>query len=148
MRITLEADYALRIMCLLANSDELVDAGTIAEDASVPSRFALKILRKLTQGGLVKSYKGKNGGYKILEDPAKCTLLRVIELIDGPLVISRCGDIEGGCGLVSKRTGECAIHHIFEEISNGVSNALSKITIAEVADKNANIFELTKKLHI
>lgn len=146
MRITLEADYALRIMCLLANSGEHSDAGTIAADASVPSRFALKILRKLTQGGLVKSFKGKNGGYKILEDPKKCTLRRVIELIDGPLVISRCGD--SGCTLAGKSTGECAIHHIFNEISDNVAKSLDKITIAEVADKNANIPALIEKLRV
>ena len=53
MRITLESDYALRIVTVLAQSDKVSDANTIAELTSVTPRFALKILRKLVQGGLV-----------------------------------------------------------------------------------------------
>ena len=32
MRITLESDYALRILTTLAKHDEIVDAGTLSEE--------------------------------------------------------------------------------------------------------------------
>ena len=47
MHMTLETDYAVRIVDLLALSDQRVDARSIAEQTHVPLRFALKILRKL-----------------------------------------------------------------------------------------------------
>ncbi len=55
MHMTLEADYAVRIVDKLASSNEKIDARTISEQTQVPQRFALKILRKLVAGGIVKS---------------------------------------------------------------------------------------------
>ena len=63
MHITLETDYAVRIVYFLAQSGERVDAGRIAEETGVTLRFSLKILRKLVSGGVVMSYKGAKGGY-------------------------------------------------------------------------------------
>ena len=57
MRITLESDYALRIVTAIAESDGVIDAGTLAEKTLVTQRFTLKILHKLVVGGLVVSYK-------------------------------------------------------------------------------------------
>lgn len=65
MRITQEADYALRIIYFLAKQNKTVDAGTIAQRISVPQRFSLKILRKLMLNNLIASRKGVSGGYFI-----------------------------------------------------------------------------------
>ena len=46
MHMTLEADYAVRIVEFLAAANQKVDARTISEETHVPLRFALKILRK------------------------------------------------------------------------------------------------------
>ncbi|MDR2909296.1 MAG: Rrf2 family transcriptional regulator, partial [Oscillospiraceae bacterium] len=61
MRITLEADYAIRIIDTLARQGVRVEARTIAEKSQVTLRFSLKILRKLVAAGLVKSFKGAQG---------------------------------------------------------------------------------------
>ncbi len=144
MRITREADYALRIMCLLAENGEVLDAGSIAERTSLTQQFALKILRKLSKGKLVRSYKGARGGYAIETNAESCTLRQVIELIDGSLAISKC--VDGGCSLVGTNKSECVIHHIFAAVSDDLSKKLDSITIAEVADKSANIAALVSKI--
>ena len=77
MRITLESDYALRIITSLATHDSVVDAKTLAEETSVTQRFTLKILHKLVQADLVNSYKGVNGGYKLAKSPDDITLKQV-----------------------------------------------------------------------
>ena len=144
MRITREADYAIRIMCILAEDKEILDAGTVAERASLTPQFTLKIRRKLSQGGLVRSFKGAKGGYALEECCENCTLRQVIELIDGPLAISKC--VEGGCSLAGTNKSECLIHHIFAAVSDDLSKKLDKITVAEVADKNASIAALIAKM--
>ena len=53
MNITLEADYAVRIVEMLANCAQRTDASQISEITHVPQRFALKILRKLVSADLV-----------------------------------------------------------------------------------------------
>ena len=63
LRITQEADYALRIVALLASHETVTDANTIADEAGITQRFALKILRNLSLGEIVCSQKGAGGGY-------------------------------------------------------------------------------------
>ena len=137
MRITLESDYALRILSELALHDEVIDAKTISESTSVTLRFTLKILHKLVQGGLVTSYKGVNGGYQLKTAPEKITLKTVIELIEGPIAIMRCLGNGEACTMVSDKTA-CIYHHIFDEISLELSAKLNNITIADVLGRKHN----------
>lgn len=90
MTITREADYAMRIMALLSQTNNLIDANEIAQQCCVPYRFTLKILRKLVCAGLAKSYRGVNGGYLLNRPASEITLQDIIESIDGPMVINRC----------------------------------------------------------
>ena len=53
MHITLEADYAVRIVQVLAQSNKRLDAKTISEMTGVTLRFSLKILRKLVAAGII-----------------------------------------------------------------------------------------------
>ena len=52
LRITHEADYAIRVTYCLALAGEKQCAKDISEVTGVTLRFALKILRKLTQSGI------------------------------------------------------------------------------------------------
>ena len=136
MRITQEADYALRIVCLLAEKDRVLDATTISEEAHVTPRFALKILRKLVLGGAVRSYKGAAGGYKLDRDPKEISMKDVIELIDGEIAISKCLLDEHVCSKQGTDKSACAVHRIFDTINRDVSKTLAGITIASVIGKN------------
>ncbi|MEG0571293.1 MAG: hypothetical protein RR497_06575 [Oscillospiraceae bacterium] len=57
VHITLESDYAIRIVLCLAKANKRIDANAIAELSSVSLRFSLKILRKLVADGIAKSFK-------------------------------------------------------------------------------------------
>lgn len=83
MHITLEADYAVRIVHALAQSGKRLDAKTISEMTGVTLRFSLKILRKLVAAGIVKSFKGTQGGYEIGKPAEEISLGEVIETIEG-----------------------------------------------------------------
>ena len=131
MRITLESDYALRIISAIASENSVMDAKTISEKTSVTQRFALKILHKLVKGGLLNSYKGVNGGYSLKIEPENITLKDVIELIDGPIAIVRCLDSGEICSLNTDKT-VCIYHHIFDSISIDVAKKLNGITIYDV----------------
>lgn len=138
MRITLESDYALRIITALAEAGGVVDAKTLSERTSVTPRFALKILNKLVLGGLVSSYKGSKGGYSLKLAPGDITLKSVIELIDGPVVIARCLENNEGCTMISDKS-LCIYHHIFEKISLDVAKKLSGITIKDIISREFSL---------
>lgn len=132
MQMTLESDYAVRIVERLAQNNQRLDAHTIAETTCVPLRFALKILRKLVQAGLITSYKGAKGGYQLSREPKAITLRQVIEAVEGPWMISRClGD-----GYQCTHTS-CRVHHVYEEITALVRQKLDSFTFDSAEDASS-----------
>jgi len=104
MRLTQECDYALRIMLHLAclPSGKREDAQTIANQQAVPLRFAIKILRKLVLSGIVRSFKGPNGGYLLGRDVTDISLYDIIQVIDGEMLINKCLDEDYDCTRIEK----------------------------------------------
>ncbi len=111
MRLNQATDYAFR--CVLHLSlvprGQVVDARQIGEAESIPLRFVLKILRTLSQAGIVQSYRGINGGYALARPPAKITLLDVVEAMEGPIKVNRCLISPDLCS--KDFTRRCPIHN-------------------------------------
>ena len=145
MKITQEADYALRMVCLLAKEtsegNTPVGAATLAEGVAVPTRFGLKILHKLSESELVKTSRGASGGYSLNVDPATITVRRVIEAIDGPIEINRCLSDTHAC-LNNLNKDCCRLHHVFEELNNHLTERLDRLTVAMVVDEQVGLGDL------
>lgn len=128
MRITHEADYAVRILAFLANTDQVVGAKEISARTGVTQRFTLKILHKLIGAAVVESFRGASGGYRLKRRPAELSLGEVIEIIDGPIQINHC--LEGGydCTRVEDKTC-CQFHHVFRDVNRRLRADLYDITM-------------------
>lgn len=124
MKISLEADYAVRIVQCLANENRRLGAKTVAQMTNVTERFTLKILHKLVNAEIVKSYKGVGGGYELSREPQDITLRQVIEVIEGPLVISRCSAESASC----RQDCVCYFHHIFDEAARELARRFDNVT--------------------
>lgn len=142
MRITQEADYALRIVTMLAESDFICGAGEIAGRTGVPERFTHKILRKLMQGGLLQSYSGAKGGYSLKRSPSELTMLDVIEMIDGPLAISKCAGDTYICSKNGTCKEQCIYHQIFDRLSSDLAQKLRRLTIAEIINSSTDFSKI------
>lgn len=129
MVMTLEADYAVRIVDVLSRSEQKVDAHTIALKTQVPLRFALKILRKLVAGKLIVSFKGAHGGYALARSADQITLRQVIESVEGPYMLSRCQQNEYNC----THTASCRFQEIYDETSLLVRQKLDSYTFAALS---------------
>ena len=126
MVMTLEADYAVRIVDALSRSEHRMDAHTISRETQVPLRFALKILRKLVADGLIVSYKGSHGGYALSRGADEITLRQVIESVEGPYMLNRCQQDAYNC----THTASCRFHEIYDGISKLVRRQLDAYTFA------------------
>jgi Rrf2 family protein len=123
MHITLETDYAIRIVDLLAkNTDETLDAKSISESTGVSHRYALKILHKLVAGEIVKSRRGVRGGYGLLKKPQDISIYDVVEIMEGSYKFSRCLEENYNCTSGCK----CGYQAVFGEISELVINKLKQ----------------------
>ena len=137
MRITHEADYAVRVTYCLALAGGKQCAKDISESTGVTLRFALKILRKLTQSGITKSYKGVAGGYELNRSPKEVSLGEIIECIDGPIAINHCLANEFQCTRVGSQK-ECDFHYVFGEINKSLRDQLFSITMDRFLPKVKN----------
>ena len=132
MRITQEADYAIRFVYILAKQkDAVLGAAQLSQMAATPERYTLKILHKLKHQGIVQSVKGAHGGYLLACEPAEISLKRIIEAIDGEIALSKCMG-EEPCTRMGMNKQGCCFHKIFCNISHEVAERLSGITIADV----------------
>ena len=131
MHLTLEADYAVRIMQVLCKAGNLrTDAGEISKRAYVTQSFTLKILRKLVSAGLVKSFKGTHGGYIAAKEPEDITLLEVIEAIEGTYRFSKCLQSDNACNMGA--ADGCCYRRVFEKITDSVRGQLASSTFKDL----------------
>ena len=133
MRITHEADYAIRVVYCLAESGGKLSAKSISEETGVTLRFALKILRKLILAGLVQSYKGVSGGYALQKAPSDISLGEIIEYIDGPIAINHCLSNEFDCTRVQSKAG-CGFRKVFVSVNQSLRQQLYDVKIDRFID--------------
>ncbi len=127
MHITLEADYAVRIIVYLAQIDKRADAKNISEATGVSLRFALKILRNLVSKDIAKSFKGTQGGYELNKKPSEISLKEILDAIEGEYLFSRCLNPDVCC--TRPKEGECQVQKVFCNITKQVQTMLEEVTI-------------------
>lgn len=127
MNINQESDYAFRIVLMLSKEglDNKLDAKSLAEKGNIPLRFLLKLTRKLTHAGIVKSYRGVNGGYAITKEPKDITLKDVVEAIQGPIIVTRCAYDKDACS--ANKTDHCSIHKALINIQSTIIHELETV---------------------
>lgn len=124
MRITNEADYALRIVCYLGNEMQKANAKDISEKTGVTLRFALKILRKLGQVNIVGSKQGASGGYFLKKPAAEVSVGEIIEVIDGEIRINSCLHCGYTCTQIGDEVKNCKFYNCFCEINKKLREEL------------------------
>lgn len=122
LAITSKSPYALRALAELARagSDRPVPLGEIARRRDVPVQFLEGLFGTLRRGGILHSQRGVKGGYSFARAPDEVTVLEVVELLEGEL-----GAEARAAGLV------------WAEAAEAVRSVLGAITIAEVAEREA-----------
>ncbi len=129
MYITLESDYAVRILIYMCKKNDRLGARAISNATGVTQRFALKILGKLTIGGIIKSYKGIYGGYVINKDPSEISLLDVIEIFEGEYCFSRCLKTSSDNKKEAwSECDDCKVKNVYSKITDLVRSELKQVT--------------------
>lgn len=86
-----KARYALRALVELTRGDgEQMTAADLSVRADAPRKFLEAILLELSRRGIVRSRRGKFGGYALGRPAADISFAEVIRVIDGPLALAPC----------------------------------------------------------
>jgi len=133
MRISAVEDQALRCLSQIARNDGTrTTISRVAESEGLSEENAAKILARLRDAGLIKSYRGKDGGYVLLRPAAEISIAEVLGAIGGPLFeVERCqGSDSRTDGCVHQE--ECGIRPVWLTLSQVVQDFLSSITLADL----------------
>lgn len=90
--ISQKARYALRALLYLAAraDDGPVQTADIAAHEHIPRKFLEAILAELKKPGIVKSHRGRFGGYTLGRPAKAISFADVLRVTDGPLALSPC----------------------------------------------------------
>lgn len=138
MNITQESDYAIRAVLIISKigENDRIEAKKIAEEGSIPLRFLLKLLRKLTQSGLIVSYRGINGGYALGKSAHEIFLKDIIEAIEGDININKCLANVQSCN--ANKKGACSVYVELNRIQKILIEELTRKSIAELRELPLN----------
>lgn len=129
MQISRKSDYALRAMVYVAawESDKICSINEIAEAEQVPREYLAKILKELSVQGLLHSYKGINGGYRLAKSRDDITFLSIVESMQGKIAVNDCiRSDERGC---SKKP-QCAMHSFWLAEQDRVTKSLGSVNLS------------------
>jgi Rrf2 family protein len=121
-------EYALRAVVHLA--DQAPDGRTteqIATITRVPKAYLSKVLQGLCKAGIVQSQRGLGGGMTLTKDPAKLTILEVVNAVEPIQRIRTCP-----LDLKSHGVKLCPLHKRMDHALALVEDAFASTTLAEI----------------
>ncbi len=95
MSITRRCDYACRIIRAAYRSEgAYISIAEVAEREQIPYSFARSIQHELVKEGFLVTNRGVRGGLTLACDPAKTTLLDVLDSLCGGVSVADCATCE------------------------------------------------------
>ncbi len=123
-------EYAIRGLAELAGReahrpvmlDDLV-AGT-----TLPRDFLAKVFQKLVHGGVLRSVKGRGGGFNLAKPANEISLMDIVRAVDGPEALDHCVVGLEACN----DEMPCPQHDLYKPMRTCIREYLQKTTVAEL----------------
>lgn len=129
MNFSTTTEYAIRTLVFMAsNETRLFTSTDIFNELNIPFRYLRRQLTQLSKSGLIRSIKGKNGGYILAKRSVDITLFDIVKSVDEKQLENKCFFGFGDCALVEK----CMMHDKWQAIQENILNVLKKTNLQEL----------------
>ena len=120
--------YGLQAVIHLARQerDRVVSVSEMAAVMTVSAKFLEDILGALRMAGIVRSRRGKDGGYQLILSPAELTALDVARAMEGPDAAAG-READGSLSRVTAR--------VFDRALEAAAALLAEMTIDQLAEE-------------
>ncbi|MDO5705053.1 MAG: Rrf2 family transcriptional regulator [Paracoccus sp. (in: a-proteobacteria)] len=135
--ITQKTKYALKALAVLTDEYDgdrkPIQIEEIARRSGAPKRFLEHILLEIRNAGILRSVRGRHGGYALARDPGQVPLSDVLRRIDGPLAPLPCLSTKS-----YQRCEDCAdeescrVRRLFAEVFWSYLLLLESLTLADL----------------
>ncbi|MGB1983243.1 MAG: SUF system Fe-S cluster assembly regulator [Candidatus Puniceispirillaceae bacterium] len=135
LKINRMTDYAILVLGLLHHrGDEQLTANNMAVYLQLNKTTIAKVIRALSQAGLIETSRGIHGGCQLAVDVSKITVASVVEAIEGPIALTAC--VEGADEACSVKSG-CFLSGHWNHVNDAITSALHSITLANLFQPEA-----------
>lgn len=134
MLITRRNQYALRAIFELAwrGAKAPVKVSSIAKAQDIPTRFLEVILGQLKRSGLVKSKRGRYGGYKLIPPPGDITVGRIMRAMERDP--EACGCLGSICDDDCPFIGSCSFFPVWSKVQDAIFGVFDETTIQDLLE--------------
>jgi len=124
MKFSTKAEYGLRAVVNLARKyPEQKSLKEISVEEKISMKYLERIFAILKKEKLVKSHKGKYGGYVLAKNPKRMTAGEVIEILEGEIPPTKC--IQAQCS----NYGRCTSKNVWLKLGEQIRKTLYNIKL-------------------
>lgn len=133
--LSAKAKYGLKAMLFLAEHEGGggIQGALIAESGNIPKKFLDSILLELKNAGLLRSKKGKGGGYALAKPAARITAGEIIRILDGPLALLPCASVTAyrPCEDCNDEAA-CQVRRLMQKVRDATAEILDNTTLRDM----------------
>ena len=148
MKFSSQEEYGLR--CLLRIAREHGGTGLtipeISEAEGISGFYVAKLMRVLRRGGLVKSARGKIGGYTLSRPPGEIVVGEALALLGGRLFESDFCTDHAGAENICTSSVDCSIRSLWKAVQHMVDRVLSRTTLADLLGSENDVNTMVSPL--
>ena len=124
MLVSTKGRYALRLMVCVARAgaEGKVALREVSEREDISLKYLEQLARPLVQAGLLRSVRGKGGGY---------ALAREASAVEGTTAPVACLDLEDG--MACPRANECTTVRFWAGLDDVIERYVDGVTLADLA---------------
>jgi Rrf2 family protein len=133
-----KAKYAIKALLALADHgrQEPMRIVDLARREQIPRKFLELILLGLKNQGMLRSQKGKGGGYVLARDPEEIYLGQVVRMFDGPLAPVPCASQTAYVPCADcPNEAVCGVHLAMKEVRDATARVLDGTSLASLRRK-------------
>jgi Rrf2 family transcriptional regulator, iron-sulfur cluster assembly transcription factor len=126
-----QCEYALQAVLYLAKTPpgSMTSIKEMAPKLDIPYHYLAKIMQSLSNKGILRSVKGRTGGFALRVPVDRITLAQVIEAVDGPAIRHTCVMGFGKCS----EENPCSLHNEWVRLRTGLFDVLHDKNVIQLA---------------
>lgn len=123
--------YGIRACLYVAtlNREKFIPIREISQELNISFHFLSKILQAMTQAGILKSFRGPNGGVALARPASEIVLNDLIEAVEGPSKVRECFLGLPGCGTDKP----CPLHDKWVEAQEKIEKMFESTNLEDLS---------------